>query len=398
MSNHETHDIIPTLAQAFDAFNKSADKLSVAYKQLVAKDIEPMAQSGELSSSPLLLGALECVPGGVIVIDREYSVVAVNTAAQELTGLSANDVAGEFCQDVFENTLKTGTSKRRRKRMSSDIEVEIHTSPVADNNGNIIGAVGILGQQGQGDTETIALSPHPRVAASPRHSLAPMLTAIGDIIMNIAHRMRSPLNAIQLFAELLKQDLDEDKQEMVDDILIGVYSLDAVLCNLLSFSQPVNPRFQEVDLAAVLNESLLFAAPAITQKGISLIKESSHDQLYCSGDLEQLKQVCFNLILNAIQAMPDGGELRIKASYNKSTTGNCVDVEIADNGSGIASELMERIFTPFFTTKEGSTGLGLCIVYRVIEAHHGTIQIDSVEGRGTTVSIRIPTELLQEQC
>jgi PAS domain S-box-containing protein len=214
LSNHETHDIIPTLAQAFDAFNKSADKLSVAYKQLVAKDIEPMAQSGELSSSPLLLGALECVPGGVIVIDREYSVVAVNTAAQELTGLSANDVAGEFCQDVFENTLKTGTSKRRRKRMSSDIEVEIHTSPVADNNGNIIGAVGILGQQGQ--------SSLPRVAPSPRHSLAPMLTAIGDIIMNIAHRMRSPLNAIQLFAELLKQDLDEDKQEMVDDILIGV--------------------------------------------------------------------------------------------------------------------------------------------------------------------------------
>ena len=390
MSNHETHDIIPTLAQAFDAFNKSADKLSVAYKQLVAKDIEPMAQSDELSSSPLLLGALECVPGGVIVIDREYSIVAVNTAAQELTGLSANDVAGEFCQDVFENTLKTGMSGHCRKRMSSDVEVEIHISPVADNNGSVIGAVGILGQQGQ--------SFLPRVVPSPRHSLAPMLTAIGDIIMNIAHRMRSPLNAIQLFAELLKQDLDEDKQEMVDDILIGVYSLDAVLCNLLSFSQPVNPRFQEVDLAAVLNESLLFAAPAITQKGISLIKEYSHDQLHCCGDLEQLKQVCFNLILNAIQAMPDGGELCVKASYNKSAAGNYVDVEIADNGSGIASELMDRIFTPFFTTKEGSTGLGLCIVYRIIEAHHGTTQIDSIEGRGTTVSIRVPTELLQEQC
>ncbi len=151
--------------------------------------------------------------------------------------------------------------------------------------------------------------------------------------------------------------------------------------------------FQKVDIVAVLDESLLFAEPAINQQAISLIKEYSHNEIYCHGDLEQLRQVCFNLVLNAIQAMPEGGELRITASgSNEADAQKYVNISIEDNGCGIADEIIDRVFIPFFTTKEGGTGLGLCVVYRVIQAHKGAIQISSDCKHGTTVSIQLPTE------
>ena len=290
MSDHETQDIVPMLIQAFEAFNRSADKLSIAYRCRFA----------------------DCEEGD---------------------------------------------------------------SPC-----------------------------HP-VSSHPCPSIEPILTAIGDVIIYVADKMRSPLSAIQLFAEVLKQDLSESKEvetqhalSVLDDILLGVHSLNAVLSNLLSFAQPVSPHYQEVDLVAVLDESLLFAASAMEQQNISLVKKYSHGRLYCNGDVEQLKQVCFNLILNAIQAMPQGGDLCVRAWYSgdgdnppypwKNT--ESINVEIEDSGCGIPDESMDRIFTPFFTTKEGGAGLGLCIVYRVVQAHQGSTQIRSICGHGTTVSIQLP--------
>jgi signal transduction histidine kinase len=367
MSKHENPDIASTLAKALDAFSKSADKLSGAYTDLLGpqSDIKP-------SIHTLLLGALECMPAGVVVTDREGRIVLFNTAAEELTGLSREDIMGRFYKDIF----STDHSLLERK--------DIHTCATPTSSGgvsppleSIIGSVGFI----------TAPERTPDLNAT-TSNLAPVLAAIEDIIANIAHRMRSPLNAIQIFAELLMEDLDESKKEMVEDILVGVNSLDAVLSNLLSFARPVKPNFQEANILDALDESLLFAEPAIKQRGISLLKDCSHNELCCYGDLEQLKQVFFNLILNAIQAMPRGGELRIICSYAQD--GKYADVRIQDNGCGITDENIDRVFTPFFTTKEEATGLGLCIVYRIIQAHHGVIQINSESGRGTAVSIQLP--------
>jgi len=217
---------------------------------------------------------------------------------------------------------------------------------------------------------------------------SPILEVMGNIIINLAHKMRSPLSAIQLLAELLKDDLDMDKQGMVEDILVGVNSLDAVLSNLLLFVQPMKPNFQKVDILFALNESLLFAAPAIRHQQILLRKECSDNEIFCYGDPEQLKQVCLNLILNAIQAMPEGGELSIKASYNPMI--NSIGFEIQDSGCGISDENIDKIFMPFFTTKEDAGGLGLCIVYKIIQEHNGSIRLNSCPGYGTKVSVLLP--------
>ena len=411
LSDNEDRDIDGVtlqLAKAFAAFNKSADKLSTAYKQLLDKgdsqehqtlSVVPYIHSLTLlEDRRLLLGALESMPGGVIIVDHECRAVFLSVEAQELAGSGSGYAEGGLYSDVFQEVIADAAPIRYRKCLSPDVEVEIYAAPVADEDGNVIGAVGIVTDSTEKDDKI-------SIQEAPSSTIAPVLTAIGDIIINIAHQMRSPLSAIQLFAELLRQDLDQDKHEIVDDILVGVHSLDAVLSNLLSFSQSVGPSFQEMDLIAILDESLLFAESAMRQQDISLVKEYSHNELYCSGDLEQLKQVCLNLILNAIQAMPEGGELRVNASYvhepsAKAGGGNIdgyINVTIADNGSGVPEEAMGRIFTPFFTTKEGSTGLGLCIVYRVMQAHHGSIQINSNSGYGTTASIQLPAYRLPEK-
>jgi signal transduction histidine kinase len=219
--------------------------------------------------------------------------------------------------------------------------------------------------------------------------VAMMTKAMSDIIMNIVHRMRSPLGAIQLFTEILKGDLEDDKQDIVDEILASVHSLDAVLSNLFSAVQPITPCMQKLDFITVLEESLAFASLAIKQQNIMLERNYSQEQIYCCGDLEQLKQICFNIVLNAIQAMPDGGRLRVGVSYSDGT--EYINVEIEDSGCGIPKELMDRVFTPFFTTKEGGTGLGLYVVYRIIQANKGMINIKSIQEVGTKVSIKLPS-------
>ena len=394
MPDQENQDIMPMLSQAFAAFNKSADKLGAFYGQLAAMADEQVSHDLAFDSHIrlLLLSALEYVDDGVIIVNHELRPLFFNAAARDLTGQSGSNEIDDPCLEILRDTLIASNPGTCRRRLSSGANVDINATPVMDDAGNIIGTVGILrraGTEKAGDLSAI-WSP---ANASAHNSLTPVFAAVGDIIINIAQRMRSPLSAIQLFAEILRQDLDTDKQLIVEDILIGVHSLNAVLSNLLSFAQPAQPLFGKVDLAEVLDESLTFAAPAIKQQSISLVKEYSQSSLWCRGDLEQLRQVCLNLILNAIQSMNDGGELSISASYIRADNSESyVNIDIKDTGCGIPDDTINRVFAPFFTTKEGAAGLGLCVVYRVIQAHEGTIQIDSSYSHGTTVSIQLPSE------
>ncbi|MBD3184879.1 GHKL domain-containing protein [Candidatus Poribacteria bacterium] len=215
-----------------------------------------------------------------------------------------------------------------------------------------------------------------------------LLNIMGDVIVELTQKMRSPLSAVKLFAELLYQDLDGDKQRIARNILVGVNSLDVILSNLLSFAQPVKPDFQRINLSEAIEESLSYSLPAIKQQNISLIRSFELNDMYCFADMEQIKQVFFNLILNAIQAMPNGGELRINASYTNDK--RYINIEIKDSGCGVCAENMSRLFVPFFTTKENDAGLGLCIVYKIIKAHNGEIQIKSVADCGTSVNFMLP--------
>jgi signal transduction histidine kinase len=382
----EKNEILSVLVQAFNDFNKSADKLSAAYDQLVYDTSQEEDMSAYYSPAlfDLLCGALECMVDGVVVIDRSGRIVYFNETAKYLTELRPASVLGKHYSEIFNQvdsleTISTGEPKYHQKIFRNGTKVETYTKPIKDKYGSTIGAVEIFTTNEDERRQKFNIPDRSAV----------LIKAVGDIIMNIVHLIRSPLGAIQLFTELLKGDLDDQEQNIIDEILTSVYSLDAVLSNLLSAVQPITPSPQKLDFINLLEESLAFASLAIKQQNIILKRDYSQDQIYCYGDIEQLKQICFNLILNAIQAMPESGTLRVSVSYSDYM--KHINVEIEDNGCGIPDDLLDRVFTPFFTTKEGGTGLGLYVVYRIIQAHKGMIYVNSIYGVGTTVSIKLPT-------
>jgi two-component system sporulation sensor kinase A len=280
----------------------------------------------------------------------------------------------------FMESIESGVEKNYKRQFDNGEEFSVFIKPIEGVNGRIIGALEVLSHSEQ----TYSYN-----QKQESDYITRLVKTMSDVVMNIVYQMRSPLGAIQLFAEILKEDLDNDRAYMVDEILASVYYLDAVLSNLLSSVQPLAPSIQKVDFIDIIEESLAFSAPAIRQQNIKLTKDFTNEHLYCYGDIEQLKQVCFNLILNAIQAMSEGGNLMIRTSYSDDMKN--IYIEIEDSGCGIPNELMDRIFTPFFTTKEGGTGLGLYVVYRIIQAHKGKIDIKSIAEMGTKINIKLPS-------
>ena len=214
---------------------------------------------------------------------------------------------------------------------------------------------------------------------------------LGQTLARIAHEIRNPLTAIQLLAEeLLQQQSKEEKTDIANDILIATHSLNAIISNLLRSVRPAKPHFREIDLAEVLDEVMLFANYAIKEKGIKLEKWHPGHRLLCEGDPEQLKQVMLNLILNAVQAMGDGGKLCIRTERLAVDGRSYIVLKVEDNGCGIPEESQGEIYNPFFTTKERGLGLGLFIVANFLHAHSADIELESIEGVGTTYTVYLP--------
>jgi len=380
-------EIFSVLAQAFSAFNRSADRLSNAYKQLNRDNIFKINTNNLSVLKELLYGALETIVDGILIIDHDGIIRYANESFLNITKIGMTDLITKqynsiFMEDEILKVVNNGVSLNYKKTIDNNRKVMVSAKPILGISGNIIGAVEIImGNQAEIPTKNYQDDEFTDYVSK-------LIKVMNDIIMNIVHRMRSPLGAIQLFAEMLESDIDDDKRCIVHDILASVFSLDAVLLNLLSSVQPITLHINQFDIISVLEESINIASSAVKQQGIKITKKYSGKNIYYQGDLEQIKQVYFNIILNSIQAMPKGGRLIILARLSEDL--NYVETEISDTGCGIPERLMDRVFTPFFTTKEGGTGLGLYVAYRVIQAHKGKIKINSSENGGTKVIIKLP--------
>ncbi len=212
------------------------------------------------------------------------------------------------------------------------------------------------------------------------------LAAVGEMAARMAHELRNPLGSIELFASLLKKGLaDPSLRQYADYISTATTAMDYALSNLLLFTRRPTPHFRRTDPKRVIEEARLFALPLIQQNRIRWVEsiEPLPDQIWCDEDL--LRQVLLNLILNAVEAMPRGGELRVGASDE-------ITLTISDTGGGIPEEILPRIFDPFFSTKQNGTGLGLAIVHNAVTAHGGSIQVESKVNQGTTFTLSFPSE------
>lgn len=212
------------------------------------------------------------------------------------------------------------------------------------------------------------------------------LAALGEMAAGIAHEIRNPLGAIQLYAELVLQDLREEATtdntvETAVKIAAAVKGLDAIVNDVLTFSREITPRSQLLDISEVFDR----AVAAVAAPGVTIHRQANDLCVYADGIL--INQVMVNLLRNAVEAVGSSGTITLSARSDADHDGQVI-LTVRDTGPGIDDEAIDRIFNPFFTTRNTGTGLGLAIVHRIIDAHNGAITVHN-DG-GAVFETRLP--------
>jgi signal transduction histidine kinase len=225
---------------------------------------------------------------------------------------------------------------------------------------------------------------------------AERLAAVGQLAAGVAHEIRNPLTAIRSTMQYLLRGLEpgEARYRLVEEILSEVDRINSTVGGLLSLSRSGEIRKTEIDLLEPLGKAVQLVQARAAEQGVEVRSALGLRGPQIVGDAGQLKQVFLNLLLNAVQSMPEGGWIAVAVVpwYPPSGNGDArwVEVRIEDSGPGIPPDQLRRVFDPFFTTKRDGTGLGLAICHGIIEQHEGEIHVQSEVGVGTTVSIRLP--------
>ena len=222
------------------------------------------------------------------------------------------------------------------------------------------------------------------------------LAKIGEVSAGMAHEIRNPLAALSGSMQVLRKDLrpSDDNRPLLDMALRETERLGGIVSDFLQYARPLQLNLKECDVNELVGHtvSMLEQTPEYSGR-IRFIRRLSPERVMALLDPDQMQQVCWNLGLNACQAMPGDGALTVsthRVSGSGEGDGDAVDIVFEDTGQGILNEHRDKIFDPFFTTKEEGTGLGLSVVHRIMEDHRGRVQVESAEGMGTRVRLTLP--------
>ena len=407
------------LTEVLKAFNESTVKLQQAYDALQLKfgalnrkleetNRELNRKVTEISEIKEYLNSiLQSVTNGVIAIDLKGRITTFNRAAERITGLEGKDVIASNFDNVFETGFGVdfeeaaeGTergslyiSREMKVKARPSFPVRESTSLTRDGRGEVTGAVKVF----EDLTELRDLEEQARRQER--------LAALGQMSATVAHEIRNPLGGIEGFASLLARDFDENdpRLKLVTKIQEGARSLNGVVSELLMFTRPMKLDFQRIEIAGVVNGAIAFLAEDVKRLKIRLYKRLGRKGLQVWGDGEQLKRALLNIILNAVQAMPQGGSLSVscrsrslpaaaRQMLGHSRNGNWVEITVKDSGAGIEESEIPRIFNPFYTNKEKGTGLGLAIATKIVEAHRGQITAFNSPQGGAVFVVSLSSE------
>lgn len=219
---------------------------------------------------------------------------------------------------------------------------------------------------------------------------ADRLATIGQLASGVAHELNEPLGAILGFAQLLDKTPRIPSQARGDIARIMSAALHArdIIRKLMTFARQARPALEPIDLNGLIKESRSLWAWRCEDRGIETVYELSPSLVMMHADAGQIRQVLINLVVNAIQAMPEGGRLTLATCVN----GNMIELSVADTGEGIPADVLPRLFDPFFTTKDVNqgTGLGLSVVDGIVSGHGGRIDVESQPGRGACIRVYLP--------
>ena len=380
------------LTRAFQDFDQAATVLQQSYGALTTRlqqmDLE-LAQTNASLREHLreteemrahVTAVLESLDTGVIVTNSEDLVVRCNHSTERLLGISQAQLQGRRATEILEAIRKD--HGEYPLILPSGIAIALSQTDLTDASGALIGKLVLIH-----DVTRIR-------QLEDRLQRRNRLEAMGQMVGCIAHEIRNPLGSVELFASLLRKDLRDQPQlkTYAEHISVAVQSMDRLLSNLLVYTRPDCSKAAWQETGLLIREVLTLASHAMAPASIEVCCQIDPQvpQLWCDGG--KIKQVLLNLVLNAVQAMPDGGKLTIAVTVAPSSISEipAIHLTVSDTGTGIPTELQSRIFDPFFTTKDQGTGLGLAIVHALVEAHHGRIDVESGWGRGTSFVITLP--------
>lgn len=228
------------------------------------------------------------------------------------------------------------------------------------------------------------------------------LAVLGELAAGAAHEIKNPLTSIRSTIQYLSNDFDveSEKGQMMHELLNETERINKIVQGLLSFARPSELNSMEINLEQLINQTLLLVNNTLKKQRIEVEFEYFTEQTTIMGDAEQLKQVCLNIILNAVEAMKENDESHPRTLYISIEEGTLIDVRsryllisFEDTGKGIDEEDIENVFNPFFTTKEEGTGLGLAICFGIINRHKGELEVRSTLGKGTCFTIKLPQHI-----
>jgi two-component system nitrogen regulation sensor histidine kinase GlnL len=347
---------------------------------------------------------LENIDRAVIAFDQEGRVTLFNPAAEALMERSSRQVMGKHYQELFMDQetivylVKVALMESRSitddeglyldRSNDSPLPVNAYAAPIYSKRGNQDGAVMIIRD----------LSRIKDLENTLRR--ADRLSMLGTLAAGLAHEIKNPLGGIKGAAQLLCKELTEESslQDYTRIMIKEVERINFIIEELMDLGNPRPPVIGEVDLAKILDDIVLLQREAARSQNIRFVLKLDPSIPPIEGDESLLTRLFLNLVKNARESIRHDGkvliETRIASNYHLTGPGRrsspMVDISITDTGCGIAKDELERIFTPYFTTKNKGSGLGLAISQKIIEDHHGLLKIESAPGEGTTMIVSLP--------
>ena len=333
-----------------------------------------------------ILGNLQ---DGILLFTRDDRAVLVSEAARRFLRLDKDRLLGLQANDIFDRSTVLGRTLREAfDARAALIREEVRT----ESGGRIQASVDFIHDDAtrQGLGALVTLRDLESVQAIESElELSRRMSSIGRLTSGVAHEVKNPINAIVVHLELLKTKLDGASPfatRHLDVIEAEIHRLDRVVQTLVDFSRPVELQLREQDLRGVLDDVLALSGEELSARNITLVRQMPSKPVVANIDADLLKQAALNVIQNGAQAMPNGGRLDVILEIDR----RFAILRILDEGVGIPDDLREKIFDLYFTTKSEGSGIGLAMTYRILQLHHGSIEVKSRECLGTEFRLHIP--------
>lgn len=349
---------------------------------------------------------LQSIPTGVLTVNHSGLITAVNPSAEAVLKRLSSELLGHTYESVFAEgetiRMVLDAALQQHQHLSQkDLPYEgsdrltrtirVSTVELTGDDGQPAGVI----LQAQDVTEWLALEQRVRMAEK--------LGALHTLSAGVAHELRNPLSAMDLNLHLLEEELRE-KDALASKAAHYLQVLNAecrrlsvILDNFMRFARPVALKLHEVEMRDLIEHIVSLLRYEAEERKIRLEQTVEDGLPAVMGDETQISQVLVNIVVNAFQAMPDGGLCRIAAVGRQVDGRSWVETSVQDSGVGVKKEHLSRLFEPFYTTKPEGSGLGLAIAYRIVQDHAGTIQVSSTPGSGTTVVIKFPAVSVERQ-